>query len=74
MKYRRGYGRRLSLGRFRAITTRKAARSCGHHFIDISERKQSEEALRESEERFAKAFAASPDSLAIVRLSDGVIS
>jgi len=42
-------------------------------FIDISERKRAEEALRESEERFAKAFRASPDSLVISRISDGLI-
>src|SRR5262249_9610249 len=36
-------------------------------FIDISERKQAEEALRESEERFEKAFRASPDLLVITR-------
>src|SRR5262249_18402105 len=36
-------------------------------------RKQAEEALRESEERFAKAFRTSPDGLIITRQSDGVI-
>jgi PAS domain S-box-containing protein len=40
---------------------------------DVTRRKQAEEALRESEERFSKAFRASPDGLAITRLSDGVI-
>src|SRR6185436_14397796 len=42
-------------------------------FIDIGERKRAEAALRESEERFAKAFQASPDSLVISRISDGAI-
>src|SRR5262249_19422485 len=40
---------------------------------DITERKRAEEAVRESEERFAKAFRASPDGLVISRISDGVI-
>jgi PAS domain S-box-containing protein len=42
-------------------------------FIDIAERKHFEEALSESEERFSKAFRASPDSLVISRLADGLI-
>ncbi|HKQ76212.1 MAG TPA: PAS domain S-box protein [Blastocatellia bacterium] len=42
-------------------------------FIDIGERKRAEESLRESEERFAKAFSASPDALVISRISDGVV-
>jgi PAS domain S-box-containing protein len=39
---------------------------------DITERKQMEQALRESEEKFAKAFRASPQVISISRLSDGV--
>jgi PAS domain S-box-containing protein len=42
-------------------------------FIDITERKRAEKALRESEERFAKAFRASPDCLVISRISDAVV-
>jgi len=42
-------------------------------FIDIAERKHAEEALRESEERFSKAFRASPDCLVISRVADGLI-
>lgn len=38
---------------------------------DITQRKQAEEALRLSEERFAKAFHATPDSITITRLKDG---
>jgi PAS domain S-box-containing protein len=40
---------------------------------DITEQKRAEDALRESEELFAKAFHASPDALSISRMSDGVI-
>jgi PAS domain S-box-containing protein len=41
--------------------------------VDITERKRAEEAMRESEERFSKAFEASPDALVISRIADGVI-
>jgi len=39
---------------------------------DISEKKRTEEALRESEERFRLAFHTSPDSINLNRLEDGV--
>jgi PAS domain S-box-containing protein len=39
---------------------------------DITERKQVEEALTKSEERFRKAFFTSPDSVNINRLEDGM--
>src|SRR5262245_33051715 len=42
-------------------------------FIDIAERKLAEAALRESEERFSKAFQASPDGLVISRIADAVV-
>ena len=38
---------------------------------DITERKLTEEALRESEEKFSKAFRASPDGMAISELETG---
>lgn len=40
---------------------------------DITEHKRSEEALRESEELFAKAFRLSPDCVSIIRLSDRTV-
>ncbi len=39
---------------------------------DISERTRAEEALRQSEDKFSKAFHTSPDSININRLSDGL--
>ena len=39
--------------------------------VDITERKQMEEALRESEEKFSVAFRSSPDMMTIVNLQDG---
>lgn len=39
---------------------------------DISERKQALEKLRQSEERFSKAFHASPDMISLSRLNDNV--
>ena len=44
-----------------------------HSFVrDISERKKIEDALRISQEKFARAFRLSPDALTITRLEDGV--
>jgi len=40
---------------------------------DITERKRAEEALRLSEERFAKMFQASPESASVYRYRDGVL-
>ena len=41
-------------------------------FRDISERKEADNALRTSEEKFSRAFKFSPDAIAINRLTDGL--
>jgi PAS domain S-box-containing protein len=41
------------------------------YVFDITDRKQGEEALKESEEKFAKAFRCNPDPMTIARLEDG---
>lgn len=40
---------------------------------DVTERQQVADALRQSEERFAKAFGLSPDSITVTNLEDGAI-
>ncbi len=40
--------------------------------MDVSERKRTEEALRESEEKFRLTFSSSPDAVNINRLDDGL--
>ncbi len=43
-------------------------------FTDITERKNAEEAVRQSEEKFSKAFRSSPDAITITKLVDGVFT
>ena len=43
-------------------------------FVDITARKQAQDSLRASEEKFSKAFHASPDSVNINRLEDGAMT
>jgi PAS domain S-box-containing protein len=42
-------------------------------FSDITDRREAEESLRLSEERFAKAFHSSPEPISVFRDSDGVL-
>ncbi|MCE5336792.1 MAG: PAS domain S-box protein [Desulfobacteraceae bacterium] len=59
------------------LTTRLIQISGKSHALsilqDISERKQIENAYRQSEEKYAKTFAANPAGIALSRLSDGFI-
>ena len=56
------------------ILIRKDGWSCpSSHSSTSRERQRAEAALRESEERFAKAFQASPDGLVISRIDDAVV-
>jgi PAS domain S-box-containing protein len=45
----------------------------GQSFANVLARKRAEESLRLSEEKFAKAFRSSPDSIALTALEDGRI-
>jgi len=40
-------------------------------FLNVTERKRAEEALQESQEKFSKAFCASPDGITIATLAEG---
>jgi PAS domain S-box-containing protein len=41
--------------------------------IDITDRKRAEQALKESEEKFSRAFQLNPDTVIITRMKDGAI-
>jgi PAS domain S-box-containing protein len=55
------------------LATRSIERALRRARQEIAERKQAEEAVRASEERFSKAFNLSPLRMGIVRIRDGVI-
>jgi PAS domain S-box-containing protein len=55
------------------LDEKRAIQGMVHILRDITGRKRAEEALRESEEKFAAAFHASPNLIAITRMADGKI-
>ncbi len=67
-------------GSARTIVTKKTRyqSASGERFVvgairDITERKRSEEALRQSEERFSTIFHASPLAVAVTRMADNML-
>jgi len=70
---------RLASGEIRTVEVHTTpvdmnGRTCLFSVIhDITDRERADEALRKSEEKYATAFHASPDSITITRLSDGEI-
>jgi PAS domain S-box-containing protein len=63
----------VRIGTFSARFIRIAGEECIVFVIqDITERKETEKALQESEEKFARVFRMSPDIMTITRLSDNV--
>ncbi|MDR3573454.1 MAG: PAS domain S-box protein [Anaerolineaceae bacterium] len=61
----------MSRGQPILSSTGRAERYIGT-VLDITDRKQAEQSLRDSEEKFRKAFLTSPDSININRLADGM--
>ncbi|MFH0781660.1 MAG: response regulator [Pseudomonadota bacterium] len=53
--------------------TAELARANEELRVEIHERRQVQDALKKSEEKYSKAFLLSPDSCVITRLTDGVI-
>lgn len=66
-------GRTLWLRDIVSITSHNQQPVIRGLMINISEAKETEEALRLSEEKFAKAFHASPDGLSLSRQRDGML-
>ena len=58
------------LGKWVECSVYPANRGISMYFQDITERKEAEEALRQSEERFQKIFHNSPDMILIFRADD----
>jgi len=61
------------IGEFRVSLMKAAGKITGIQVMarDVTERNQAEEALRESEDKFFRAFRSSPDRIVITRLEDG---
>ena len=58
-------------GSFTNLLSEPGVRSVVNNFQDITGRKQADQALRTSEEKFSKAFLSSPDSIILSSIEDG---
>lgn len=66
------YAGEARVGRFSAQVTELHGRKCiVSTFEDLTEQRRAERALRTSEEKFSKAFRATPDGISITTLDDG---
>ena len=74
LDHTRSDGRQIAVESRQVLQRDDAGGPAGHLEInrDITGRKQAEEKLRLSEEKFAKAFATNPAAIAITRLADGL--
>jgi PAS domain S-box-containing protein len=74
LDHTRSDGRQIAVESRQVLQRDEAGRPAGCLEInrDITGRKQAEEKLRLSEEKFARAFATNPAAIAITRLSDGL--
>ena len=74
LSHARSDGRQIVVESRNVLQRDHAGQPAGYLEInrDITDRKEAEEALRLSEEKFAKAFATNPAAVSITRLEDGL--
>jgi len=61
-------------GIFEVLVFRSGERAATVTYLDITERKEQEERLRQSEERFSRLFRYSPEAMTLVELKNGIIT
>lgn len=61
-------------GIFEVLVFRSGERAVTATYLDITERKEQEERLRQSEERFSRLFRFSPEAMALVELENNILT
>jgi PAS domain S-box-containing protein len=61
-------------GVFEVLVFRSGERAVTATYLDITERKEQEERLRQSEERFSRLFRFSPEAMALVELEHNILT